>query len=327
MNKLERFRAVLGHEPVDRVPAGFWHHFPPAYHGGQAMADRHLRYYRETGLDIMKVMNDTGYRPVGTTRIQSAKDWRQLAPTLLGDPLFQSHIDGLRAIVEALGDEVPIMTTAFNPYNQAVAIVRASDPQRCPTSAEARAALLDQARTEPEPVLEGIGVIAQDLASFYQACIRETGIQGIYYSAQGGEREAMTDEEHARFVKPFDLTVLEALDGVAEFVVGHFCGKAINLRRFVDYPVQMANWAHQSGNASLTEGKVMLGGMPILGGLDERGPLVYGPRDSLRTEIAAALEEMGTRGFMLGAGCTVPEDVDISNLVYAQQVVGELSAA
>ena len=61
MDKIERVRAVLRGEPVDRVPAGFWFHFAPEYRGGEAMARRHLEYYRATDLDIMKVMNDTGF--------------------------------------------------------------------------------------------------------------------------------------------------------------------------------------------------------------------------------------------------------------------------
>ncbi|NLD73362.1 MAG: uroporphyrinogen decarboxylase, partial [Chloroflexi bacterium] len=164
-------------------------------------------------------------------------------------------------------------------------------------------------------------VIAEDLARFYVACIQEAGVNGIYFSAQGGEKDLMTDEEHARFVKPFDLYVLEALEGVAEFVVGHFCGKGLNLARFADYPVQVANWAHQSDNLSLGEGRMLFGGITILGGLDERGPLVYGPRKALEREVRETLTEMGTRGFILGAGCTVPNDVDVENLVYARKLL------
>jgi uroporphyrinogen decarboxylase len=292
------------------------------------MAERHIEYYRATGLDIMKVMNDTGYAPVGTVKIERPEDWAHLQPTPLSDPAFQSHMEGLRGIVEAIGDEVLIMTTAFNPYNQAVAILRASDPNKYEVSGDAREALLHHLRTNPRPVMEGLQVIAEDLAGYYRACITETGINGIYYSAQGGERDLMSDAEHGSYVKPYDLHVLNEVGEVAEFIVGHYCGKGINLERFVDYPVQMANWAHQSDNLSLSEGKRLFGGMPVLGGLDERGPLVYGPREALREEVRAAVAEMSApdetyppRGFMLGAGCTVPGDTDLDNLTYARSLL------
>jgi len=320
MNKIERVRAVLHNQQVDRVPAGFWFHFAPEFRGGEAMARRHIEYYQATDLDIMKVMNDTGYAPVGKVMIKEPGDWARLEPTPLSDPLYQSHLDGLKRIVDALGREVLIMTTLFNPFHEAVVTLRAS-LQASADETNAREVLLQHLRQEPEPVLHALNIMATDHARFFRACITEAGINGIYFSAQGGERDLMSDEEHAHWFKPADLIVLRALQGVAEFVVGHFCGRGINLARFADYPVQMANWAAHADNLSLTEGKALLGGVPILGGLNERGPLVYGPRAALKQEVEAALSEMGDRGFMLGAGCTVPGDTDIRNLVYARSLL------
>ena len=77
----------------------------------------------------------------------------------------------------------------------------------------------------------------------------------------------------------------------------------------------------------MPEGKKLWGGISTLGGLDERGPLVYGPREALRQEIEGALAEAGSKGFTLAAGCTVPSDVDVSNLIYAREVMGDLTAS
>jgi uroporphyrinogen-III decarboxylase len=326
MHRIERFRAMLRGHPVDHAPAGFWFHFEPAYHGGAAMAERHIAFFRETGLDLLKVMNDSGYGPVGTFRVHKAADWATLEPTPLSEAHFQSHLEGLQGIVAALGDEVPIITTAFNPFREAVVILRAGDPARYPTEVEARMALLAQLRQEPEPVLQGLQVIADDLARFYRACVAQAGAGGIYFSAKGGERDHMTDEEHAAWVAPYDLHVLRQVGEVAEYIVGHFCGVGLNLERFAGYPVHLANWAYQSDNPSLRQGQAILGGVSILGGLDERGPLVVGPRQALQREIEQALAEMGAQGFMLGAGCTVPGDTPLENLVYARQAIAELTA-
>jgi uroporphyrinogen decarboxylase len=320
MNKIERVRAMLHSQEVDQVPAGFWFHFAPEYRGGEAMARRHIEYYKATNLDIMKVMNDTGYAPVGKVSVRQPRDWAALEPTPLSDPLFQSHLEGLKRIVDAIGREVLIMTTAFNPFHEAVVILRAS-LQGSGDEMKAREILLQHLRQEPEPVMKALQIIAADAGRFYRACITEAGANGIYFSAQGGERDLMSDEEHARWFRPADRYVLEALQPVAEFVVGHFCGRSINLARFVGYPVQLANWAAHADNMSLTDGKALLGGVSILGGLNERGPLVYGSREALKHEVNAALSEMGTRGFMLGAGCTVPGDIDLQNLIYARSLV------
>lgn len=326
MNKIERFRAVLRQEPVDRVPAGFWFHFDAPFHGGAAMAQAHLDFYRATDLDIVKVMNDTGYAPVGHIAVMEPGDWRKLEPTPLTDPLFQSHLEGLKRIVEALGDEAPIMTTCFNPFHEAVATLRASQPYAYGSEMDARSAWVGHLRADPESVCQGMRVIAEDLARFYTACLYEAGADGIYYSAQGGERNLMTDAEHALGVKAFDLYLLAEINRAAEFVVGHFCGRGLALERYADYPVSLVNWAHQSDNLSLREGRALFE-RPILGGLDERGPLVNGPQEAVCGEIQAALNALGARGFMLGAGCTVPSDIALDRLIAAKDQVAVLSAA
>jgi uroporphyrinogen decarboxylase len=321
MNKIDRVRAMLRGAEVDRVPAGFWFHFAPEFKGGEAMARKHIEYYRATDFDILKVMNDTGYAPIGTVSIQRPEDWAKLEPTPLSDAHFQSHIEGLKRIVEVLGKEVLIMTTAFNPYHEAVTMIRASSPTGAMPEDKGREIFVQHARTAPELLTRALQIIAEDQARFFRACITEGGIGGIYFSAQGGERAMMSDAEHARFLKPYDVHVLREVGLVAEFIVGHFCGKSLNLARFADYPVQLANWAYQSDNLSLSQGKALFGGKSVLGGLDERGPLVYGPREALRAEAEKSLAEMGTRGFMLGAGCTVPGDVDLNNLIYARSLL------
>jgi uroporphyrinogen decarboxylase len=221
-----------------------------------------------------------------------------------------------------------VMTTAFNPYHRAVHILRGGRSSLHNTPQDwARTLFWQHARTAPEAVQYGMQVIAESLAEFYVTCIREAGANGIYFSAQGGEANLISDTEHARFLKPYDLILLRRVQPVAEFVLGHFCGKGINLGRFADYPVQIANWAHQSGNLSLIEGQRLLGDIPVLGGLDEHGPLVTGPKKALADEIAQVLCTMGTRGFMLGAGCTLPGDVDLNYITYARDVAVKLSAA
>jgi uroporphyrinogen decarboxylase len=325
LNRIERFRAVLREEPVDRVPAGFWFHFDAPYHGGAAMAQAHLDYYRATDADIVKVMNDTGYAPIGRVIIAAPRDWRTLEPTPLSDPLFQSHLEGLRRIVDAVGHEAPIMTTCFNPFHEAVAMLRASQPLASGSELDARLAWVRQLRADPEAVCQGMRIITDDLARFYRACVREAGVGGIYFSAQGGEASLMTEAEHALGVKAYDLALLGEINQVAEFTVGHFCGRGLALARYAAYPVSLVNWAHHADNLSLREGRALFG-KPILGGLDERGPLVTGPREALRREVRAAWEALGSRGFMLGAGCTVPGDIDLAQLIAAREEIAALSA-
>ena len=58
MNKVERVRAAIAGEKVDRVPASFWFHFTPDKHHGKASVQAHMDFYRESNVDFLKVMNE-----------------------------------------------------------------------------------------------------------------------------------------------------------------------------------------------------------------------------------------------------------------------------
>ena len=74
------------------------------------------------------------------------------------------------------------------------------------------------------------------------------------------------------------------------------------------------------GNPSLPAGRDLFR-RTVIGGVDQQGPIVDGTPEEVRAEVQQAIREMGTVGFMIGAGCTVPGDIPIENLVVARQAV------
>lgn len=307
MNKIERMQTMLRGERPDRVPAGFWFHFPASAVAGHAMAQAHIDYYRAADPDILKVMNDNVYEAVGVDLVRSPADWRKLEPAPLSSASYQAQLAGLRELVDVLGGEVLMSTTVFNPYATGNKI---SDNK-----------VTEHLKEDPEAVSAGLGAIADSLAEFSAACI-EAGAAGIYFSAQGGDSSRFTAEEHLQYIKPHDVTVLEAATAAgATCNILHICGHGIRLEHFVDYPGHTVNWAPQNGNLSLIDGRDLFR-RPIIGGIDERGPLVDGPRESIVAEVHDAIATMGESGFMVGAGCTLPNDVDVQHLVWAREAVG-----
>ena len=91
MNKRERVRAAVAGAAVDRVPAGFWLHFPPAEQTGSAAVQAHLRFYRETDVDILKVMNEHLYQADITVR--NPADWRQMRAAPVTASFYQQQLD------------------------------------------------------------------------------------------------------------------------------------------------------------------------------------------------------------------------------------------
>ena len=61
MNSKERVFAVLEGRSPDRVPTGFWMHFPPQDFCGENAVKTHLEYFEKTRTDICKVMTELTY--------------------------------------------------------------------------------------------------------------------------------------------------------------------------------------------------------------------------------------------------------------------------
>ncbi|MFW6115811.1 MAG: uroporphyrinogen decarboxylase family protein, partial [Chloroflexota bacterium] len=231
------------------------------------------------------------------------QDWQRVKPAPLSSRPYQDQLDGLRQILDAVGHEVLVISTVFNPYATGNYISGRQVTQH----------LL----ADPEPVSAGLSAIAESLAAFSQACI-ETGAAGVFFSAQGSEIDRFTDHQFETYVQPHDLVVLRAAQAAgASFNLLHVCGQQVRLRAYAHYPAHAANWGPQHHNPGLAEGKAILG-RTVIGGVDERGPIVTGPRAAIEAEVSATINAMGTRGFIIGAGCTVPDDVPVEHLIWAR---------
>ena len=61
-------------------------------------------------------------------------------------------------------------------------------------------------------------------------------------------------------------------------------------------------------------------GKPVMGGLGQRGSLLYGPPAEVEAEARRAIAETGGRGLLLAPGCSVPtraKDVNLAAMVSA----------
>ena len=68
MDRKERTLRALQGLPVDRPPMVFWHHFVGADMEKENFVDSHVRFYRETGEDFIKMMCD-GFVAVSYTHL------------------------------------------------------------------------------------------------------------------------------------------------------------------------------------------------------------------------------------------------------------------
>ncbi len=164
----------------------------------------------------------------------------------------------------------------------------------------------------PEPVLAALDAVADSLCRF-QPRLPRRGRGGHLLCVFGGESYRFSQEEFERYIKPYDLRVLRAIEGAGELNILHMCKDNVRLKPYADYPAHVVNWGENEDNPPLEEGRALFG-RPILGGVHFRGPVVNGPESAIRDEVHGALDRLGAQGLLLGADCTLPTNTPYAKI-------------
>ncbi len=293
MKKSERVLAAIKREKVDCIPAGFWFHYNSSY-TVQEMIDAHMKLYRETDMDVIKIMQDYPY-PV-TGRIESAEDWYQVKMKGTDSEEFEKMAAVIRGIREEAGEDVLIFQTMFGPFKTA-------------SMAFGDEVLMKYSKEAPEAVAAGVEILADVLEKWARGYL-EAGADGIYYSAQFGEIGRFDQKEWERLVEPSDLQILQVAAQMPDkYNILHICGEPEYefrtwVERFAHYPADLVNWSVKDNGYSLEKGREVFG-KAILGGMNNKGNILNGPKEAIEEEVRQILDTFGTRGIMIGADCTI----------------------
>jgi uroporphyrinogen decarboxylase len=316
VNKIDRVREALAGRPVDRVPASFWTHFEPEAANGKEMARAHIEFYRSTGPDFLKVMNDNPFELVGIERVSSPSDWLRLKPNSRKSRVRQNYLDGLKEILDVVGQECMVIVTMFNPF----ATANDNMSGTLDFSDAGFEGITNHLREDPRSTCAGLQIIAQSLAEFTQDCI-ELGASGLFLSANGGERDRFNASQFSEYIAADDCRILQAaIDAGSEFNLLHVCGSGLRLESYAKYPAHAVNWATQASNPSLKQGRELFS-QTLAGGLDQAGAITSGSFDNIAYEVSAAIAEAGRLNFILGAGCALESNVPAANLIAAREAV------
>jgi len=298
MNKIDRIRAVVNGKKPDRVPASFWYHFPPKGKvRGKESVKAHLDFYRKSGIDFLKIMNEHPYQV--NLDIENPADWRKIKPAPMTSEFFQSHLDEIKMITDELKGDCLTTTTIFNPYSSG--------------NHASGKLVTEHLNADPKSVSIGLKTIAESLAQFALACI-EAGSDGIYFAAQGGEADRFEEDIFLEFIKPHDLTVLNAVKEQGELNITHICGDNVRLHLYANYPGDVINWAStEKHNIPLKAGKKLFD-RTILGGMDNNGVIINGPVGDIQQSVFDIIEEFGDERLIIGADCTLPSDINVDHI-------------
>ena len=316
MNKRERVLSLLDADARQGyVPAAFFIHFDEACHRGRAAIDKHLEYFRYTGMDFVKIQYETPFPP--RPEIASPDDWTKMP--VYGRDFYEDQLNVVKGLVEEAKNEALVIVTLYSPFMCAGQTTR-------PTTGAAHNSITDHIAADPEKAKKGLEIVTESLMIFVLECI-ELGVDGFYASTQGGESDRF--EDRALFeecVKPYDLVIMEEINRRCAFNILHICdyhGGYDDLTPYLDYPGDVVNSSLKLGSDTVTgEHIARMFGRPYMGGLDRKGVIVHGNEDQIREEAEGALSGAPDR-YILGADCTLPSDIDWDNIRTAISVAHE----
>ena len=324
MNKLERVRAALAGEPVDRMPISFWRHFPDIDEDPLALAEQLLRFHEQFDLDFLKVMpsgvycvEDWGCRvqydgaPNGAKvcrehAMRTPKDWGKLKPLAPEEGALGRELKCLRAVKAGRKDNAPILQTLFSPLTVASKL---SGPEL----------LIRTLREEPETLLAGLEVITETTISYARASF-EAGAEGFFYATQMATRDRLSLAEHRQFAEPYDLRILKNISAYSPFNLLHIHGENIFFQELSRYPIQAINWHDRMTRPTLGEGQKVFSGA-VVGGIEEWGILMSGPESSIREQVKEAISQTGGRRLIIAPGCGLPVEIPEAHLDAARRAV------
>jgi len=282
------------------------YHFPANQRGGEGLAEAHYGLFTEVDFDFIKVMNDNPYVDPLVKEAKMPRDFPMLSEVDLARASMAPTIDGVKRLREKAGPDVMIAVTIFNTWatGQKLSMRHLAEHLGADTAA----------------VVEGLGIIAANLAHFAEAVI-EAGADGIFLAADGCGDGILAEGVYREVFRPGDLTILEGASAGSLNIV-HIHGSDTDFENFVDYPAGVMNWADRTAGPSITEARGLMKHC-LLAGIDHLGTIANGSPDDIRAEARDALAQSGGRKFMLGPGCSVPNDIDRSRLRVMREAAEE----
>ncbi len=300
MNKRDRVTAALSGETPDRIPAAFWFHFTGENTSGQNAINAHIDYFKQCGCDMMKIMSDSYFDYAASIEVNTTADWYKLKPLGTDHPFYAGQIARAREIAKEVKKDALVYYTVFAPFSS----IR---------SGYGNARVMQMLKEDPKAVLHALDVITEDTQMFMKALF-DAGVDGIYYSVQGGEKNRLSVADYRKLITPSDKAALDYANTLGDLNILHCCGWAgdqNNLEDWKDYEAAAVNWAVYVEKMDINEGRAFFTNVRcILGGLDNttNGVLYKGTDEEVKAEIRRLCEVNGNKGYMIGADCSIPSD-------------------
>jgi uroporphyrinogen decarboxylase len=312
----ERIERALRLDETDRLPWGFWWHFPNRDRSPRRLAELSLALQRRLDTDFIKLSPYGLYSVVDwgvsldvrggkLTPVQAdypimqPGDWRKLRPIPPDEGEYMIVLEAQRLTLAARTDDAPLVQTVFSPLTSCLKMA-------------GRDTLLRHIAEDPAAVHAGLAVVTETTRRFAIASVTR-GADGLFFATQLANRGALTPEQYTEFAKPYDLDVLEAVRGRSWFNIFHLHGPNIMFDEVLDAPVQAFSYHDREFGPPLRELRQRTSRC-LIGGIDRGELLVRGTPEAVDSQVRDAWEQVDRRGLILGPGCVANVEASEANL-------------
>lgn len=328
MNKVERIRAALQGQEVDKVPLNVWMHFSAVDQDPRSLAETQVEFARKYDFDFIKLMpfglygvqdygvkvkifNQVNQPPiVDDYGIHHISDWEKIEPLPAIYGSYGKQLQAARYTVQLAKRQFPIIQTIFSPLTTARKL--AGDR-----------ILLDM-KENPTLFKQALAALTETTISFVKANI-ELGVDGFFFATQCANYDFLSEQEYKEFGEFFDRQVIAAYQNQTYFNVAHLHGDNGMFELIANYPVNCINWHDRWSSPTLEEArkltdKCLLGGLREAPYYNDKGEkirnslLLDGTVIEVEEHVQEAIAAVDGKGLILGPGCVADQDLPERNL-------------
>ncbi len=333
--KRELVLKAFHNEETERIPVGFWFHFLEGdeFDAGLEIPELlekniagHKKFKEDFDPDFVKIMTDGFFNlPYDFSEINTVKDLSNLKQLPDNHPFFEKNVELVKRVREVFREDTLLFFNVFSPFNQLVGGLAGKSLLGRANAVKTFVRFLNE---DPEAVENALDIIAEGIGKLLKLVVKEGLADGIYLSVNNPNR-TIPEQTYKQHIAPSEKKVLAFAKEQSQDNILHICGYAGNtniLSAYQDYDVEVVNWAVHAELLGLKEGKEFFGGKAVIGGFgNTKDSVLYkGTKEEVEKYVEDLVREVGKKGIIVGADCTVPSDIDIERLKWVRDKAATL---
>lgn len=307
MDKIERVKAALAGQPVDRPPFSLWLHFPIDDEDADRFFAQNRAFIEEHDVDYIVNMpsgtfavedwgtvcdhsklRDGGLDIYEHYPVSDPGDWEKIQELDVSQGMLGEQLRQLDMLLRHVDGKIPVIQIVYLPLTLAKKL--------------SGGAYQDHLLSDEAVVRAALQRITRTMERFIERAL-ELGCAGIYFSTQEATTDSVSVEFYETFSQPYNKQLVAAAkDGW--FNALHLHGHNVMLDQVADYDVHAFHWHIGETAPSIADYRANGGDKAVMGAL-RRDEISKGNFEATRQDIATAMAESKGVGLLFGPSCVI----------------------